>query len=229
MSATLVQANVVQKWDELFANGLSDRYPSLDLVRLEAWYFKGNKGHLLEYAFGAGINLIHMLERGYTADAIDSSIEAKKALQKKLDARPDIADQARLHHISVDADRLPFADETFDNVVCMSVLSLLGNKTRVEWLLAELKRVMKPGAKMITDINGPQSDFARLGEAIGDDVFIYRGFDKQEHPFEAYCPQSGEDFKAIVEKYFRVDDLGFSNHKYLHSEIQEYFICASKE
>lgn len=228
MSLTLVQPDVVRKWDDLFAKGLSDKYPSLDLVRLEAWYFKGKTGHLLEYAFGAGINLIHMLEKGYTADAIDSSIEAKKALEKKLEMRPDIRNRVKLHHIKIDANQLPFADEVFDNVVCMSVLSLLGSKERVGWLLKELKRVMKPGAKMITDINGPRSDFARAGESRGEDVYIYRGFNGTEHPFHAYCPPTAEDFKAVVEKYFEIDDLGFSNHKYLHSEIQEFFICAHK-
>ena len=39
MAATLVQKDVLTRWDNAAAKGDSDkRYPNLDLVRLDAWF-----------------------------------------------------------------------------------------------------------------------------------------------------------------------------------------------
>ena len=229
MSTTLVQPEVVKKWDDAFLRGVNDKFPNLDLVRLERWFFQGKPGNLLEYGFGCGINLIHLLECGYTAEAVDASIEAKKALERKLSQRLDLLQQVNLHHIDVNAHRLPFLDDTFDYVVCMSVLSLLGTPQRVDSLFSEFKRVMKPGAKILVDINGPRSDFAREGESMGHDVYIYRGFQKNEFPVHCYCPKEAETFAELVRKHFSIDDIGHHSHKYFHSEIQEFIVCAHKE
>ena len=229
MTTPLVQPEVVKKWDETFAKGVNDRFPNLDLVRLEKWFFGGVPGKVLEYGFGAGMNLIHLLQCGYTAEAIDASIEAKKALEIKLTQYSELLTRVNLHHIDVNAQCLPFADQTFDYVLCMSVLSLLGTAQRVDSLLSEFKRVLKPGGKILVDINGPRSDFAREGESLGNDIYIYRGFTKKEFPVHCYCPEVPETFVDLVAKHFVIDDVGHHAHKYFHSEIQEFIICAHKK
>ena len=228
MSTTLVQPDVVKRWDEIFAKGVGDKFPNLDLVRLEKWFFEGKPGKILEYGFGAGINLIHMLECGYEVEAVDSSIEAIKALEKKVADRRCALPKLNIQKIDVSTQRLPFADESFDYVLCMSVLSLLGSRERVLSLLKEFARVLKKGGKTILDVNGPQSDFARLGEPMGNGVYIFSGFSKKETPFKAYCPETAQDFAALVKEHFSVDDVGFHAHKYLHSEIQEFIVCGHK-
>ena len=63
MGVTLVQQQVVEKWNATFASGSDKQYPSLDLVRLEKWHFGGvGQGKMVEYAFGSGVNLIHLLK-----------------------------------------------------------------------------------------------------------------------------------------------------------------------
>ena len=185
----LVDPDVQKKWDLLLEGSGNDKlYPSLDLVRLEKWHFGGvGSGRLLEYACGLGVNLIHLLKCGYKVDAIDASPNAVARVKVKLAALPEIRDQASLKVIDVNADKLPYADQTFDFVNCMNVLSLLGSAERVEALLAEFVRVMKPGAKIILDINGPLADFAAKAKPLGGDAYLYG-----DPPVSTYCPASSD-------------------------------------
>lgn len=224
---SLVSADVVRRWDEAFRSGSDKRFPSLELVRLEKWYFKSKPGRTLDYGCGSGVNLIYMLESGYRVDGVDASIEGVRLVQSKLDGMPAIRSDATLSHIRPDALRLPFEDGTFDYVICFSVLSLLGNRDRVGHLLEEFHRVMKPGAKAIIDINGATSDFARDGTAVADDIYEYRD-GPEVLPFLCYCPKDEETFATLFEPYFKMDDLGMCMHRYMHSEIFEYIACVRK-
>ncbi len=230
MALTLVHPAVAAKWDKAFADGIAEkRYPSIDLVRLERWFFGAQPGLALEYAFGAGVNLLHLLERGYTVEGLDASASAVKMVERKLDARPDLRQRARLSQVDVSATRLSFPDAHFDYVVCMGVLSLLASRERVETLLREFFRVAKPGAKIIADINGPNADFARNCKVIGEDTYEFRGLSGKEEPVPTYCPPDGQKLAALLRNAgFVIDDIGFTSHKYFNSEITEFIVCAHK-
>lgn len=221
----LVHPEIQQVWNAAFEGGKNDKqYPSLDLVRLEKWHFGGKgKGRVLEYACGTGTNLIHLLKCGYQVDAIDASPNAISMTSRKLDALPDFKARATLQVIDVSATRLPFEDASFDYVNCMNVLSLLASPARVAALLKELQRVMKSGARIILDINGPQADFAAKAKPLGDDVYLFG-----QPPVPTYCPQTAEKFAKIVEPWFVIDDVGFTHHRYCGSEIQEFIVCGHK-
>ena len=225
MALTLVHPDVVKKWDRAFAGGSDKRYPSIDLVRLEKWFFKGQPGRLLEYGCGSGVNLIHMLECGYEADAIDASSGAIKSVRRKLSTRPEIEAKARLHHLSPDASDLSFGDDCFDYVTSINVLSLLASRERVAQLLCEFNRVMKPGAKIILDINAPNADFARDMKHLGNDVYAFIGGGDDAVP--TYCPKD-TDFHDLIREHFVIDDTGYTSHSYFGSEITEYIVCAHK-
>ena len=225
MSLTLVHPDVVRKWDKAIASGSDKRYPSLDLVRLEHWFFEHKPGLLLDYGCGSGVNTIHLLECGHRVDGIDASIEAVKVVERKLAKRPDIRDRLTLKHLPVDAEQVPYPDGVFDYVVCVSVLSLLASRERVKRLLAEFSRMMKPGAKIIADINAPEADFARGMKHLGNDVYLYEGGGEGAVP--TYCPTE-KRFHELVNEYFNIDDVGFTAFKYMHSAITEYIVCAHK-
>jgi SAM-dependent methyltransferase len=224
-SISLVHPDIQKRWNDLFEGGANDKkYPSLDLVRLERWHFGGvGAGKLLEYACGTGTNLIHLLKCGYEVEGIDASPNAILMVQKKLQSLSGLEEKTKLRVIDINADRLPYSDGVFDYVNCMNVLSLLASSERVSSLLREFDRVMKPGGKIILDINGPQADFAAKAIALPDDVYLYG-----EPPVPTYCPASTEDFSALIQSIFEVDDVGFTHHKYYGSEIQEFIICAHK-
>lgn len=226
-SESLVSIDAVKRWDRTFNSGSDKRFPSLELVRLEQWYFEGKPGRVLDYGCGSGVNLIYMLERGYQCDGVDASKEAVRLVETKLKQRADIRPRATLKHIGPEATRLPFDDETFDYVICVSVLSLLATPERVSRLLQEFNRVMKPDGKAILDINGPDSEFASKGKPIGDDVYEYVG-GPEEIPIQCYCPLDEGRFVKLLEPYLRIEDVGFSAHRYMNREIFEYIACVRK-
>ena len=225
---TLVDSAVAKRWDKAFVTGADKRYPSLDLVRLELWYFGHKPGRVLEYGFGSGVNTIHLAECGYDVDAIDAALEAKKLVERKLVRQSDLRDCVRLKHLPAEAKRLPYEDDIFDYVVAMSVLSLLSTRERIRKVLGELRRVLKPGGKIIVDINSAQSQFAIDGVHIGGDVYENRGRAGDEDPVHCYCPSKVESFLELVEPFFVVDDVGYSGHRYMNNAIHEYIVCARK-
>jgi ubiquinone/menaquinone biosynthesis C-methylase UbiE len=228
MSQNLTENSAVRHYDATTAAGSDKRYPTTNLVRLEHRFFEHKPGRMLEYAFGTGCNLIHLLECGHTIDAIDTSSAAKKVVEGKLAKRPDIKDLATLHVLPEDAKGLPFQDAQFDYVNCMSLLSLLGTPERIDLLLAEFNRVLKPGGKIIADINGPESIFATFGTATGNQVYDYGGGKDGLEPFPCYCPDSPDDLVKLMEKQFIIDDVGFAAHKLFNYVEQEFIVCAHK-
>jgi len=229
MAMRLVVPEVLEKWENAFAQGSDKKYPSIDLVRLEFWFFgHPGAGKILEYGFGTGVNTIHLLECGYEVVGIDAAMGAKRLVEKKLAGYPQIRKRASLIHLSASAENLPFEDEMFDFLVCMSVLSLLGARERVEYLLEEFKRVLKPGAKAILDINDNRSEFSENSEYIGNNIYLFRGSSGKDSPVPCYCLPDEQSFVQLVEPYFKIIDVGYSGHRYFNRRIREFIICAEK-
>jgi SAM-dependent methyltransferase len=221
----LVHPVVKNYYNDSFADNQSDKkYPSLDLVRLEKWYFGGTgKGRILEYGFGTGTNMLHLLECGYHVDGVDAAPNALTRTNQRLQKREDLDDRATLTVINGDDVSLNFQNDSFDFVNCMNVLSLLAHKERIHLLLREFSRVMKKGAKVLLDINGQQSNFAQFGKYQGDNIYLYG-----ETDMPVYCSKTKEEFSAIVEKFFIVDDIGYTEYCYQNNHVEEFIICAHK-
>jgi SAM-dependent methyltransferase len=227
MNPSLVVKENKEKYDEIYRKGYDKRYPSLDLVRLERWYFKGKPGRLLEYGFGVGVNLIHMLECGYDCDAVEVSPEALHTVERKLASKPELAKRARLKLLDPETTALPYGDATFDYVLCLSVLSLLGTRDRVTRLLQEFRRVLKPGGRFLLDLNGPSSDFSKHARLLEQDVYEYRGNDGKDAPRLCFCPQTEERFRSLLDGW-TIDDVGHSSFQYVGNESFEYIACLRK-
>jgi ubiquinone/menaquinone biosynthesis C-methylase UbiE len=225
----LVVSRNVEKYEDIYKQGHDKSYPTLDLVRLEGWYFKNQPGVALDYAFGTGVNMIHLLKRGYTVTGIEAAPQAINIARRKLDAMPEIAGRATLKLIETDADRLPLADASFDYVVCMSVLSLLESKDRIHKLLAEFQRILKPGGKMVIDVNGPEGDFALKGRFIGDDIYEYTLREHHKEGVLCYCPKSKEAFGKLFGPGWIIDDLGMVAFEYMGCNELEFIACVRKD
>ncbi len=227
MQLTLVEPKVAAKWRSAFTAGSDKSYPSLEVVRLERWYFGGKPGRLLEYGHGSGVNMIHLLGRGHTIDAIDVAPEAQKLVKRKLESHPELAARASFALLRDEDKALPYEDGRFDYVNCVSVLSLLGSKERAQSLIAEFLRVLRPGGRMVIDVNSKNSDFARGSEHVGGEVYLFRGGSGKDDPVPTWCPENVATFVEIM-KGFVVDDVGYAAHKYCGAEIHEFLICARK-
>ena len=225
---TLVDQKVAARWNRAFIDGTDKNYPNLDLVRLELWHFGHKPGHLLEYAFGSGVNTVHLARCGHQVNAVDVSDAAATLVQSKLDDSKDLQKQVNLHVLDWGAEQLPFPDEHFDYVVAVSIMSLLATTARINLVLSELGRTLKTNGKIITDINSSQSQFAVDGVLVEKDTYENRGRRGNEDPISCLCPDDPETFKKILQKYFRVDDVGYSAHQYYDNQIHEFIYCGTK-
>ncbi len=227
-STNLVDADVMNRYDEMFAAGSDKSYPNLELVRLEMTFFDRKPGTLLEYAFGSGVNTLHMAEKGYQVTALDASKEAKKLVERKLSKRPDIQDKVKLELVSTEQKSLDFDDNSFDYVVVMSLFSLLGSKERADTLLKEFHRILKPGGKIIADVNSARGNFALEGKNLGNDVYENRGHTGKRDPIIMWCPETAETLVDTMSSYFEIDNVGYIDLNYMTTNIHEFIVCAHK-
>jgi SAM-dependent methyltransferase len=124
---------------------------------------------ILDAGCGAGPLTAALHERGAIMTGFDGS-PAMVAL-----ARERLGDDVPLRVADL-ADALPYPDDAFDDVVASLVLHYLG-----DWAgpLAELKRVLKPGGRLIVSVNHP---LVRVFTHPHEDYFATRQY-SEDHEF----------------------------------------------
>ncbi len=95
------------------------------------------RGEVLEIGFGTGLNLPHYPEQVRKLTTVDVNPAVAKLARKRIAASPIAVD-----HRTLNGERLPFADDTFDGVVSTFTLCSIGD---VRQALREIRRVLKPG------------------------------------------------------------------------------------
>lgn len=100
---------------------------------------------ILDAGCGSGPVSAALRDRGAVVTGIDASAGMLAVARRRL------GDDADLHVVDV-RDPLPFADGAFDDVVASLVLHYLE-----DWgpTLAEMRRVLRPGGRLIASVNHP--------------------------------------------------------------------------
>ena len=220
MKTSIVQRQAVKVYNKAAKLSPLKLYPSLELVRLEKIFFKGKKGNLLEIGFGSGCNTIHMLKCGYKVYGVDVANNARIRATKRISKIKGVK-KPILKIMSPNSHTLPFKDNTFDYVVAMSVLSLLGTEKNIKNLLKEIRRVVKPGGKVIVDINDQKSEFAEGKRMIKKNTFLNHAYNQK---FNTICLKNIKEFEKLIAPYFTIIDKGFSAFSLFGREIKEFII-----
>ncbi|HZO06584.1 MAG TPA: class I SAM-dependent methyltransferase [Solirubrobacterales bacterium] len=113
----------------------------LGMARRRARLLAGARGRVLEIGAGTGLNLRH-----YPA-AIEELVlvEPAETMAAKIDTSGFPGDSP-VSVVLSPAERLPFADDSFDTVVSTMVLCTVSDP---EQALAEISRVLRPGGKLL--------------------------------------------------------------------------------
>jgi len=97
-------------------------------------------GHVLDVGCGPGAMTQEILDIGCEFWGVDG------APRMITEGRRRFRDFTRAHFTVAEASALPFSDATFDGVVCIGVIDRV---PRPEAAVAELGRVLKPGATLV--------------------------------------------------------------------------------
>lgn len=100
---------------------------------------------VLDAGCGSGPLFAHLRDRGARVSGFDSSARMIALARKRLGGDADLA-------VLDLGDELPFSDDEFDTVVASLVLHYLK-----DWgsALGELRRVLKPGGRLVLSVNHP--------------------------------------------------------------------------
>ena len=109
------------------------------------------KGNVLEIGFGTGLNLRYYPEAVTKLTALDSENFRPEVVQKRIAKAPMPVEQVQLDA----GGSLPFADASFDTVVTTWTLCSIAN---VDAALREMRRVLKPGGKLLFCEHGRSDD-----------------------------------------------------------------------
>jgi len=118
---------------------------------------------VLDAGCGDGRNLRYLLARGFSCWGVDRDAAAVAHVQQL--AHTAGAEAGADRFTVADVDRLPWADASFDAVVCSAVLHFADGAAHFERMVAELWRVLAPQGLF----------FARLASNIGLEPVIGPG------------------------------------------------------
>ena len=147
------------------------------------------RGRVLEIGAGSGANLSY-----YAADVELTAVDANIHMLRRLRAKAVAANvEVDVHH--VDAEALPFDDESFDTVVATLMLCSVDDQART---LAEAWRVLVPGGEIrfVEHVKSADRGWAFFQDAT---AFPWKHF-------AAGCHPNRDTLQAIVDAGFDLED-----------------------
>ena len=113
---------------------------------------------VLDAGCGPGIYLETLLDRGANVIAFDASASMVALAQSRAGGRTGV------RHLRLD-EPLPFADGSFDLVVCALAIHYVDDRGAA---FAEMNRVLRPGGAAVVSTGHPTSDWLRKGGSYFD-------------------------------------------------------------
>ena len=141
---------------------LSDTFGNIDIYLFDQ-LLKGRFDEcktLMDAGCGGGRNIVYFLRNGYLVSGIDQdagAIERVRALSERLAPANEPG-----NFVVAAVEQMPFADASFDLVICSAVLHFANDKDHFDQMLRSLWRVLKPSGFF----------FARLASDIGIETMV---------------------------------------------------------
>ena len=138
------------------------------------WFAIDETDRVLDVGCGTGFATEGLLQHTDTVHGLDQSRHQMEKAFAKFGAR----DRVRFYR--GDAERLPFADDSFDKIWSSGSIEYWPNPVDA---LAEFRRVVKPGGRVL--VVGPDYPDTPLFQRLADAIMLFYGEDEAQRMFEA--------------------------------------------
>lgn len=156
-------------YEKQFKDGIDHDYPNTNSIRIEKWFFKDKrKGKLLDYGFGFAREAVHFLRKGYDVWGLDVSKTAVKRGRSRL---KKLGLNAHLDVVDTSWEKLPFPDDFFDVIHSSQCIYFLGDLGKINRLLNEFKRILKPDGKIYVSTLGRENSICKEGKRIKENIY----------------------------------------------------------
>jgi cyclopropane fatty-acyl-phospholipid synthase-like methyltransferase len=221
----------IDSYNDLYSTMEHDHeYPNINLVRLEKWHLK-TPGYVLDHGCGYGENLIFLTKKGYKVHGVEINEKLVKWVELKCKIKQVPLNQYSLE-LSTSDNKIAQDDETFDHVISLGVLEMLGDKGAATQYVNELSRVLKPGGKMLVSTLHPENSFVVQSSQIGSEQFSFSGkeMDKETQlKYELYIPNNSDSFAGLFPESCYVDEIGLWNNVYCGVNGKHYCALITKK
>jgi len=170
-----IRAGQQQHWTAMFAAN-PDMYgtePSAAAIHAAQHFTTAGVRTVLEIGAGQGRDTMFLAAQGFDVIALDYSDEAIAALKAKAsEPRPGVV-TAVSHDVRAP---LPLAAESVDASYSHMLLCMALTSVEIHGLVAELRRVLRPGGTLVYTVRHTGDPHYGTGIAHGDDMFEQGGF-----------------------------------------------------
>lgn len=165
--------------------------PQVGVLRRET--LDSAKGNVLEIGFGSGLNLPHYPENVKEITAIDPT-PAWSGQTGNL---------TNLSIFKMSAETMDFPDQQFDTVVCTFTLCSISKPAAA---LVEIKRVLKPGGRLLFIEHGKSSNVIIVAlQHLTNPLYRWIAFG---------CNVNRDMVKLLTENGFRIEKLKIVHTRY---------------
>jgi ubiquinone/menaquinone biosynthesis C-methylase UbiE len=162
--------------DAAHYDGFADSYDAENVDSLLNAYY--NRPALVRLA--GEVTGRQILDAGCGSGPITADLQARGAVMSGFDGSPAMIELARRRlgddvplHVADLGQPLPFADDAFDDVIASLVLHYLEDWSAP---LAEIRRILKPGGRLILSVNHP---FVHAVNYPTEDNFALRQYSEE--------------------------------------------------
>ena len=210
------------RWDRAFeSDRLRGEAPHPAVVEFFEDHLVGVDGRLLDLGCGFGRHMVFFASHGYHSVGVDFSSKALAGAASRL-KQADVQ-QPRL--VRAEFGKLSLLQNSFSGAVSIQAI-YHGTRQRVQASMAEVERVLQPGASMLMSFLSDRSDYIGSGSQLEEKTYRLQGgvdsgaphhFQNQME-LETLCSQAGLSLKMLqLEEYF-TEDGHRSSHWYAVAE-----------